>query len=105
MVQIGGFGVVTLVKYNKDGSLYALKQINKRRAFSGSMDKYTVEKIIAEKNALFDITHPFSCRPIKTFVDEKNMYILMEFIEAGELFEVIQNKRKKTRSTDSALKG
>jgi cGMP-dependent protein kinase len=96
----GGFGFVQLVKYAADGSMYALKQINKRRAFS---DETSVEKIIGEKNALFDIRHPFTVRPVKTFVDENNMYVLMELIEAGELYQVIQNKKNKTRNRDTAL--
>jgi len=45
-----------------------------------------VAHIIAEKNILLDITHPFIVNMVCSFQDEKRVYIVLEFVIGGEMF-------------------
>ena len=45
-----------------------------------------VEHIKSEKKILQDINHPFIVQMKESFQDKKYIYILLEYIQGGELF-------------------
>jgi len=49
-----------------------------------------VEHVRQEKDILLQITHPFVVQLLGTFQDEACLYMMMEFVNGGELHEYIQ---------------
>jgi len=45
-----------------------------------------VEHVISEREILIQLKHPFVVKLYRTFMDNVNLYILMEFVVGGELF-------------------
>jgi len=54
------------------------------------------EHIHNEKNVLRQINHPFIVRLFNSFKDSKSLYLLLEFIPGGELFNYIRRSGKLT---------
>ena len=84
----GTFGRVRLVvyTYNKKPMYYALKILKK----SEIIKLKQVEHIKAEKSILSRIAHPFIVNLYSSFQDEKNVYMLMEYVIGGELFSQLR---------------
>ena len=49
-----------------------------------------VDHVSNEKNVLRKISHPFIVKLYQTFKDKTNLYLLLEFIPGGELFNYIR---------------
>ena len=77
----GAFGDVYKVKRKKDNEIRALKEINKSYLAG---DNYN--DIKNEINILKSIDHPNVLKIYEFFEDEENLYIIMEFCDAGDLF-------------------
>jgi len=92
----GTFGRVTLVKYRKTGQVYALKAMIKSEIIRSQQQK----NVVNEKNIMLSMNHPFILKLITTFRDPGRVYLLLEFIQGGELFSVIHTE---TRDGVSAL--
>lgn len=45
--------------------------------------------VINEKNVMIQCNHPFVLRLFTTFKDPKKLYMLLEFVQGGELFSVL----------------
>lgn len=84
----GTFGRVRLVTYNsnKKQHYFALKILKK----SEIIKLKQVEHIKAEKSILSRIAHPFIVNLYTAFQDEKNLYMLMEYVIGGELFSQLR---------------
>jgi len=83
----GTFGRVRLVSYEfRKLHYFALKMLKKTEIIRLKQ----VEHIKAEKNILQRITHPFIVTLFASFQDEKNLYMLMEYIIGGELFSQLR---------------
>eukprot|EP00760_Papus_ankaliazontas_P034588 PhM_4_TR7269/c1_g1_i1/m.39252/K04345/PKA; protein kinase A len=78
----GSFGRVRLCRHKAGGDFYAIKCLKKREIIKMKQ----VAHIIAEKNILADISHPFIVNMLCTFQDEKRVYIILEFVIGGEMF-------------------
>lgn len=84
----GSFGVVRKA-HLKDcsGISRAIKEVQK-------MDVRSSIVIRREASILARLDHPSLCRIFETFEDERNIYLVMEFIEGRELFdEVLENHK------------
>ncbi|KRX08335.1 Protein kinase-like domain [Pseudocohnilembus persalinus] len=82
----GQFGNVYLVKTVHSSEVYALKCINKQQVVQQHLEKYVME----EKTILEDINFPFIMRFYRSMQDNYHVYLLLEFIEGMELFDVIR---------------
>ncbi len=85
----GTFGRVYLVTDKTDGNVYALKTMFKSEVVA---QKQTVN-VLNEKNVMIACNHPFVLRLFQTFKDAKKLYMLLEFVQGGELFCVLHSER------------
>ena len=74
----GSYGQVKKVKHKKLNEIRAMKITNKRSYSS----KYEIE-------ILRKISHPNITNIFEIFADSKKYYVIMEFLEGGELFDAI----------------
>jgi serine/threonine protein kinase len=86
----GSFGKVLQVRHKGTGDIYAMKILNKVNI----VDRGEVEHTRAEKNILMKVTHPFLIKLFYSFQDDQNLYLVMDFINGGELFFHLQNERQ-----------
>eukprot|EP00584_Thalassiosira_punctigera_P023488 CAMPEP_0172573634 /NCGR_PEP_ID=MMETSP1067-20121228/136289_1 /TAXON_ID=265564 ORGANISM="Thalassiosira punctigera, Strain Tpunct2005C2" /NCGR_SAMPLE_ID=MMETSP1067 /ASSEMBLY_ACC=CAM_ASM_000444 /LENGTH=710 /DNA_ID=CAMNT_0013366241 /DNA_START=120 /DNA_END=2253 /DNA_ORIENTATION=- len=95
IIGIGTFGKVWLVtpKSNtKDKPTpYAMKMISKRQLLQ---QKLTLS-VLREKNVMAAIDHPFLTHMVSSFQDENYLYLVMDLVLGGELFELLYSKEKK----------
>lgn len=87
VLGIGAFGKVWLASSKAGTKPYALKQLNKRQLIKANQ----VKAIFREKTIMHSIGHPFLLSLVSSFQDEGHLYLLLEFIQGGELFHVIHN--------------
>jgi len=78
----GSFGRVRLVQYLANDCYYALKILKKSEVIYLKQ----VEHVKTEKHILEKISHPFIVNLHGAFQDEKNLYLMMEYIIGGEFF-------------------
>eukprot|EP00033_Pygsuia_biforma_P001366 GCRY01001547.1.p1 GENE.GCRY01001547.1~~GCRY01001547.1.p1 ORF type:complete len:369 (+),score=53.60 GCRY01001547.1:190-1296(+) len=78
----GTFGKVSLVRHKTLGKYYAMKQLNKIDVVRLKQ----VEHTINEKEILISLRNPFIVNLLRTFQDEENLFMLMEYVPGGELF-------------------
>lgn len=81
----GTFGRVTLVQDKATKGVYALKQLLK----SEVVEHKQQVNVMNEKNVMIQCKHPFVLRLFQTFKDPKKLYMLLEFVQGGELFSVL----------------
>jgi protein kinase A len=88
----GFMGSVSLVKRatGEDPTPFALKTMKK----SAVLRKRQVVHTRQEKELLSQVDHPFIVKLLATFQDEANLYMLMEFVNGGELFSVVRSGKR-----------
>jgi len=95
-VGTGTFGRVRVVKVrgSSDRTPMALKIMKKSEVIRLKQ----VEHVKAEVGILAQIEHPFIVNLLTTFQDEKRLFLLLEFVNGGELFSYL---RKEGRLPDA----
>lgn len=82
----GTFGRVKLVEHRPTGDVYALKILQK-----SFIVKYKQQKnVMNEKMVMIKSQHPFILKLEKTFVTKNCLYFLLELVQGGELFSLLQ---------------
>jgi len=90
ILGVGTFGKVWLVSHKKTGKPFALKMLSKHEIIG----HHQVEGVIREKNILSSVNHPFVVNLISTFQDDTSLFMLIEYVQGGELFSVIHTERR-----------
>jgi serine/threonine protein kinase len=78
----GSFGRVRLVQYKENNDFYALKMLKKSEVIYLKQ----VDHIKTEKKILEEIGHPNIVNMFGSFMDDKFLYLLMEYVIGGEFF-------------------
>ncbi|KAK5959913.1 cAMP-dependent protein kinase PWA37_002748 [Arxiozyma heterogenica] len=86
----GSFGRVHLIRSNHNGRFYALKVLKKKTIVKFKQVEHTND----ERKILSIISHPFLIRMWGTFQDSQQIYMVMDFIEGGELFSLLRKSKR-----------
>jgi tRNA A-37 threonylcarbamoyl transferase component Bud32 len=81
----GTFATVHLVSHVATEKKYALKVMLKSHLIANKQEN----NVAAEKKNMEACDYPFIVKLYRTFHDKKNLYMLMEHITGGELFDVL----------------
>jgi protein kinase A len=82
----GSFGRVHLVQSQHNSRFYAIKVLKKAQVVRMKQVEHTND----ERRMLSEVKHPFLITLWGTFQDAKNLYMVMDFVEGGELFSLLR---------------
>ena len=85
----GSFGRVHLVQSKHNQRYYAVKVLKKAQVVKMKQIEHTND----ERKMLQRVKHPFLITLWGTFQDSKNLYMVMDFIEGGELFSLLRKSQ------------
>jgi protein kinase A len=85
----GSFGRVHLVQSKHNQRFYAVKVLKKQQVVKMKQVEHTND----ERKMLQQVKHPFLITLWGTFQDSKNLYMVMDFIEGGELFSLLRKSQ------------
>jgi hypothetical protein len=86
----GSFGRVHLVQSRHNSRFYAIKVLKKQQVVKMKQVEHTND----ERSMLQVVKHPFLVNLWGTFQDSKNLYMVMDFIEGGELFSLLRKSQR-----------
>lgn len=86
----GSFGRVHLVRSNHNGRFYALKVLKKHVIVKLKQVEHTND----ERRMLSIVAHPFLIRMWGTFQDAEQIFMVMDYIEGGELFSLLRKSQR-----------
>lgn len=89
-IGTGSFGRVHMIKSNHNGRFYALKVLEKKTIVKFKQIEHTND----ERKMLSIISHPFLIRLWGTFQDSQQLFMVMDFIEGGELFSLLRKSKR-----------
>jgi len=81
----GGFGEVRVVRLRETGQVFAMKILRKTEMAR----KNQFDRIRTEKDALALCDTPFIVKLHFSFQDAKNLYLVMEFLQGGDLMTIL----------------
>lgn len=82
----GSFGRVHLVQSRHNQRFYAVKVLKKAQVVKMKQVEHTND----ERKMLGEVKHPFLITLWGTFQDSRNLYMVMDFVEGGELFSLLR---------------
>lgn len=85
----GSFGRVHLVQSRHNLRFYAIKVLKKAQVVRMKQVEHTND----ERRMLQKVRHPFLVTLWGTFQDCRNLYMVMDFIEGGELFSLLRKSQ------------
>ncbi|KAK1277760.1 Serine/threonine-protein kinase AtPK2/AtPK19 [Acorus gramineus] len=86
-ISRGAFGRVFLAKKKTTDDLFAIKVLRK----DDMIRKNAVESILAERDILISARNPFVVRFFYSFTCEENLYLVMEYLNGGDLYSLLRN--------------
>ncbi|MCJ1478176.1 camp-dependent protein kinase catalytic subunit [Lambiella insularis] len=86
----GSFGRVHLVQSKHNQRFYAVKVLKKQQVVKMKQVEHTND----ERRMLQRVKHPFLITLWGTFQDSKNLYMVMDFVEGGELFSLLRKSQR-----------
>ncbi|KAL8994889.1 MAG: hypothetical protein Q9169_005263 [Polycauliona sp. 2 TL-2023] len=86
----GSFGRVHLVQSKHNGRFYAVKVLKKAQVVKMKQVEHTND----ERRMLQKVKHAFLVTLWGTFQDSKNLYMVMDFVEGGELFSLLRKSQR-----------
>jgi serine/threonine protein kinase len=90
ILDVGTYGEVQLMQNMSNNKLYAMKVIRKSLANEVIPLKVLFREIMIHKTLI----HPNIVRLVDHFEDTTRIYIILEFVEKGSLFDLIRRKIK-----------
>lgn len=81
----GAFGEVKVVREKTTGKIYAMKVMRKAEM----LRKGQAEHIRAERDVLTLCDNPWVVKLYYSFQDEKNLYLVMDFLQGGDLMTIL----------------
>ena len=85
----GSFGRVHLVQSKHNQRFYAVKVLKKQQVVKMKQVEHTND----ERKMLQRVKHPFLITLWGTFQDSRNLYMVMDFVEGGELFSLLRKSQ------------
>lgn len=85
----GSFGRVHLVQSKHNQRFYAVKVLKKAQVVKMKQVEHTND----ERRMLQEVKHAFLITLWGTFQDSKNLYMVMDFVEGGELFSLLRKSQ------------
>ena len=95
----GSFGRVHLVQSKHNQRFYAVKVLKKQQVVKMKQVEHTND----ERKMLQEVKHPFLITLWGTFQDSRNLYMVMDFVEGGELFSLLRKSQVRRNSTYSKV--
>ncbi|KAF2315753.1 hypothetical protein GH714_040290 [Hevea brasiliensis] len=86
-ISRGAFGRVFLARKRATGDFFAIKVLKK----ADMIRKNAVESILAERNILISVCNPFVVRFFYSFTCRENLYLVMEYLNGGDLYSLLRN--------------
>ncbi|KAI9718178.1 MAG: camp-dependent protein kinase catalytic subunit [Chrysothrix sp. TS-e1954] len=86
----GSFGRVQLVQSKHNSRFYAIKVLKKAQVVKMKQVEHTND----ERKMLARVKHPFLITLWGTFCDSRNLYMVMDFVEGGELFSLLRKSQR-----------
>ncbi|CAO2821033.1 unnamed protein product [Amaranthus hypochondriacus] len=86
-ISRGAYGRVFLARKRATGDLFAIKVLKK----ADMIRKNQVESILAERNILISTRNPFVVRFYYSFTCKENLYLVMEYLNGGDLYSLLRN--------------
>ena len=83
----GGYGKVYEVRHKKTGEIRACKHLSK-------LSIKNLDKFEREIQILIKSDHPNIIKLFEYFIDEDNYYLITEYCNGGDLFDLIKKKTK-----------
>jgi len=94
----GTYGIVCKGEHRSNGKTYAVKAVAKAKVQTG----FIIRQIINERELMAASNHPYVCKLAGAYQSVSQLYFIMELVEGGELFELIDNESG-TLSIDACL--
>ena len=88
----GSYAKVVLVRKKDNGELFAMKILKKENVEKGKQMKH----VKTERDVLLNINHPFVINFFYSFQNERKLFFALEYCPGGELFNLLQKKKKFT---------
>ena len=86
VLGVGGFGLVSLCQNKATKEAYALKKMQKERIVEAQMQ----DMIVNEKKFLAEMCNPFVLGVVATAQDADSVYLILEFLQGGDLFGLLE---------------
>ncbi|KAL4867705.1 hypothetical protein BDV12DRAFT_117404 [Aspergillus spectabilis] len=86
----GSFGRVHLVQSKHNHRYYAIKVLKKAQVVKMKQIEHTND----ERRMLNRVRHPFLITLWGTWQDARNLYMVMDFVEGGELFSLLRKSQR-----------
>ncbi|GMI67032.1 SNF1 kinase homolog 10, SNF1-RELATED PROTEIN KINASE 1.1 [Hibiscus trionum] len=89
-IGIGAFGKVKIAQHVLTGQMVAIKILNRREIKKKAME----EKVAREIKILKLLMHPHITRVYEVIETTTDIFMVMEYVESGELYDYMDGKRR-----------
>lgn len=90
----GGFGKVWKVRSKRTNEIFAMKEMQKAKI----INKKSINSVMNERTLLAELEHPFLVNMKSSFQDRENLYLVMDYLNGGDLRYHIGCKGKFSQS-------